>query len=60
MRNLDEDTVVPANIVGSGAIAGVGIGADGEPGRKNKKKLRDILRRMTPGETKWKRKDITQ
>lgn len=62
MRNInEEDCAVPTNVVGSGAIAGVGIGPAGEPGKNNKKKLRDILLRRTPtGETTWMRNDTTR
>lgn len=48
---LQEDGVVgggaPANSVGSGAIAGVGIGPQGEPGVSKKKKLSPLLK-LTP------------
>lgn len=44
---LEEDGIVgggaPANSVGSGAIAGVGIGPQGEPGVSKKKKLSPLL-----------------
>lgn len=53
MRKIREDitSVVPANAAGSGGVEGIGVGLKGEPGVKNKKKLRDILRRPTPGVT---------
>lgn len=38
----EEESAVPANCAGSGAIAGIGIGPQGEPGKK-KKKLVDII-----------------
>jgi hypothetical protein len=34
---------VPANNVGGGAIAGLGVGPDGEPGIKKKKKLDTLM-----------------
>ena len=40
---LNED--VPANNVGGGDIAGVGVGEDGEPGVK-KKKTFNVLKKM--------------
>jgi len=45
-REIDEE---PANAVGGGNIAGLGIGPDGEPGvskknqKKHKKRIRDIM-----------------
>ena len=45
-KDIDEE---PANSVGGGAIAGLGIGPDGEPGvskknqKKHKKRIRDIM-----------------
>lgn len=40
---LNED--VPTNNVGGGAIAGIGVGEDGEPGVK-KKKTFNVLKKM--------------
>lgn len=34
---------VPANNVGGGAIAGLGVGPDGEPGVKKKKKVPSFI-----------------
>lgn len=45
-KEIDEE---PANVVGGGAIAGLGVGPDGEPGvsksnqKKHKKRIRDIM-----------------
>lgn len=36
---------IPNNNIGSGKIAGAGVGEYGEPGIKKKKKLFDILKR---------------
>lgn len=46
MKKLKED--VPANNVGgaAGAIAGVGVGPDGEPGVKKKKKVASFISYM--------------
>lgn len=43
-ESLDEEGAVPTNNVGSGNIAGVGVGPDGEPGvsKKNQKKHRRL------------------
>ncbi len=43
----------PANAAGSGAVAGIGVGPDGEPGRA-KSVMRSMLRRV--GMSKAKRK----
>ena len=43
---VKEDGV--ANGVGGGAIAGIGVGKDGEPGVKKKKPLLMSIRRKTP------------
>jgi len=42
---MDEDISAPTNCVGSGAVAGVGIGKQGEPGIKKKPK---VLKRIMP------------
>ena len=34
---------VPTNNVGGGAVAGLGVGPDGEPGIKKKKKLDTLM-----------------
>lgn len=54
-RYLTED--VPVNVAGSGAIAGIGVGDDGEPGvskeamKKRKKKISKVIKRYkTRGE----------
>jgi hypothetical protein len=46
----DMTSVVPANAAGDGAIAGLGIGSQGEPGVyvKKKKKLRQIVMNKVP------------
>lgn len=48
-KNLNEDgAAVAVNNAGGGAIAGIGIGPNGEPGvRRRKKKLRDIIRHVS-------------
>lgn len=52
MKNLNEDggmmggAVVPANNVGSGNIAGLGVGKQGEPGVNPKKKRKVIPFKM--------------
>lgn len=53
MEKLKEDgaVVVPANNVGGGNIAGIGVGKQGEPGINKKKKLTPFLgfvRRKVP------------
>lgn len=40
-KHMSEE--VPANNVGGGAIAGVGVGPDGEPGVKKKKKVPSFI-----------------
>jgi hypothetical protein len=48
---LDEDmtSAVPANVAGSGNIAGIGVGSKGEPGvYPKKKKLRQIVMNKVP------------
>lgn len=40
-KHIKED--VPANNVGGGAIAGLGVGPDGEPGVKKKKKVPSFI-----------------
>jgi hypothetical protein len=52
-KNLKEDgaVVVPANSAGSGAVAGIGVGPQGEPGVNKKKKLTpfmSFIRRKKP------------
>ena len=43
-KQLKEDgVVVPANSVGTGSVAGLGVGAQGEPGVNKKKKLTPFL-----------------
>jgi len=41
-NRLDEE---PTNVAGGGAVAGIGVGAQGEPGvhTKKKKKKRDVV-----------------
>jgi hypothetical protein len=50
-KNVKEDMSVPTNSVGSGAIAGLGVGPDGEPGltkkQQKKHKKRVFLLRRT-------------
>jgi hypothetical protein len=41
-KHLNKEDV-PANNVGGGAIAGLGVGPDGEPGIKKKKKLDTLM-----------------
>jgi hypothetical protein len=40
-KQINEE--VPANNVGGGAVAGLGVGPDGEPGVKKKKKLDTLM-----------------
>jgi hypothetical protein len=40
-KPMQEDA--PVNAVGGGAIAGLGVGPDGEPGIKKKKKLDTLM-----------------
>ena len=52
-RKLVEDeggaaSLVPPNNAGSGGIAGIGLGPDGQPGVNRKKKLRDIVLKRLP------------
>ena len=52
-KKLKEDgaVVVPANSVGTGAVAGLGVGPQGEPGVNKKKKLSPFMsfvRRKNP------------
>jgi hypothetical protein len=51
-KQLKEDgVVVPANSAGSGAVAGIGVGPQGEPGVNKKKKLTpfmSFIRRKKP------------
>lgn len=47
MTNRIEEDGAPANGVGGGAIAGVGVGKDGEPGYKLKKKMADTTKYLT-------------
>jgi len=43
MVKIKEDSAVPANAVGGGNIAGIGVGPQGEPGVPKKKKLRVLF-----------------
>jgi len=43
-KQLKEDgVVVPANSVGTGAVAGIGVGPQGEPGVNKKKGLTPFI-----------------
>lgn len=43
-KQLKEDgVVVPANSVGTGAVAGIGVGPQGEPGVNKKKALTPFM-----------------
>jgi len=42
-KQIEEDGVAPAMSAGSGAVAGIGIGKDGEPGVNKKKRKLDSL-----------------
>jgi hypothetical protein len=43
-KQLKEDgVVVPANSVGTGSVAGLGVGAQGEPGVNKKKGLTPFI-----------------
>lgn len=42
---VSSNSPVSTNAVGGGKIAGIGVGPDGEPPARKKKKLRDILQR---------------
>lgn len=44
-KQLKEDgvVVVPTNSVGTGAVAGIGVGPQGEPGVKKKKKVASFI-----------------
>ena len=45
-KPLEEDAaIVPANSVGTGAVAGIGVGRQGEPG-VNKKKVASFISYM--------------
>jgi hypothetical protein len=48
MVKIKEDSAVPANAVGGGNIAGIGVGPQGEPGVPKKNKL-PKLRVLFPG-----------
>jgi hypothetical protein len=48
------EDAVPVNNVGGGNIAGAGVGPNGEPGVKKKKKLRSIISRIGHGRVKFK------
>ena len=60
MKNTEikenEGGAAPANSVGSGAIAGVGIGKDGEPGVKRKQTIPSVLKRKSTMEDKYREK----
>jgi hypothetical protein len=43
MVKIKEDSAVPANAVGVGNIAGIGVGTQGEPGVPKKNKLRVLF-----------------
>jgi hypothetical protein len=45
MKTFRQLTEEIANIVGSGAVAGVGVGPDGEPPVSRKRRNRSMLRR---------------
>ena len=53
IKQIKEDgaVVVPANSVGTGAVAGIGVGPQGEPGikkRKNVMNFTSFIRRKNP------------
>lgn len=39
-KEINEDMAGPTNVVGSGNIAGAGVGPQGEPGVKKKKRYK--------------------
>lgn len=45
-KNIKEDA--PTNSAGSGGVAGIGVGPQGEPGVPKKKKLRSIVMSKKP------------
>lgn len=53
-RDLFSEEEVPANAVGSGQVAGVGVGPEGEPGvelpnKKKRPELRGVISVLGPG-----------
>lgn len=45
---VKEQVAAPANAAGSGSVAGIGVGPQGEPGVYPKKKLRQVVLTKTP------------
>jgi hypothetical protein len=45
---VKEQVAAPANAAGSGSVAGIGVGSQGEPGVYPKKKLRQVILTKTP------------
>ncbi len=48
MKVKEQVAAVPTNAAGSGAVAGIGVGTQGEPGVYPKKKLRQVILTKTP------------